>query len=155
MDTLLQQAIRLAQGASISALVCCCLYLWSSISLANNPSEADTPSPATVEMPPQHLKQDALLRIYRSNLLKKTYQHVIYPDSAIDNHHEGDVVLKVLINRRGEVESVMFDSRAKYNSLNKAALRAVKRTKPYPPVPQHLEGENFEILMPIRFRLTS
>ncbi|MBT8138437.1 MAG: energy transducer TonB [Gammaproteobacteria bacterium] len=100
-------------------------------------------------------QQSALLKIYRSNLLKKTYQHVVYPDSAISKNHEGEVVLMVTIDRKGKIRAIDYDTRARFNSLNKAASIAVKRAKPYPPVPAKLEGETFRISMPIRFRLQS
>ena len=99
-------------------------------------------------------EQIALLKIYRSNLLKKTYQHVVYPDSAIEKNHEGEVILTLTVDRNGRVQQIGFDSRARFNSLNKAASIAVKRAKPYPPVPKRLQGKSFEISMPIRFRLT-
>ena len=98
-------------------------------------------------------EQKGLFRIYRSNLLKKTYQHVIYPESAIDRNQQGDVVLKVEINRNGKVKSIVYDKRAEFNSLNKAATKAVYNAKPFPPAPARLEGDTFEVVMPIRFRL--
>jgi TonB family protein len=98
-------------------------------------------------------QQAGLFRIYRSNLLKKTYQHVIYPESAVDRNQQGDVVLTITISREGEVKSVDYRSRAEFNSLNKAATKAVFNAKPYPPAPARLQGETFEVVMPIRFRL--
>ncbi|MGB5325613.1 MAG: TonB family protein [Pseudomonadales bacterium] len=103
--------------------------------------------------PPASAEQSALLKIYRSNLLKQTYQHVVYPDSAIAKNHEGEVVLMVTVDRNGKVKAIDYDSRARFNSLNKAASIAVKRAKPYPPVPTRLDGETFQISMPIRFLL--
>ena len=98
-------------------------------------------------------QQAGLFRIYRSNLLKKTYQHVIYPGSAIDRDQQGDVILKLTISREGEIQNVDYDMRADFNSLNKAAARAVKNAMPYPAAPKQLLGETFEVIMPIKFRL--
>ena len=98
-------------------------------------------------------QQAGLFRIYRSNLLKKTYQHVIYPGSAIDRDQQGDVILKLTISREGEIQNMDYDKRADFSSLNKAAARAVENATPYPPAPKQLHGENFEIIMPIKFRL--
>jgi protein TonB len=98
-------------------------------------------------------QQAGLFRIYRSNLLKKTYQHVIYPGSAIDRDQQGDVILKLTISREGEIQKVDYDKRADFSSLNKAAARAVKNAMPYPPAPKQLYGETFEVIMPIKFRL--
>jgi len=98
-------------------------------------------------------QQAGLFRIYRSNLLKKTYQHVIYPGSAIDRDQQGDVVLKLTVSREGKIQKIDYDKRADFSSLNKAAARAVKNSMPYPPAPKQLHGETFEVIMPIKFRL--
>ena len=98
-------------------------------------------------------QQAGLFRIYRSNLLKKTYQHVIYPESAIDRNQQGDVILKLTISRDGKIQNVNYDKRADFNSLNKAAARAVKNSSPFPAAPKNLHGEFFEVIMPIKFRL--
>lgn len=111
---------------------------------------------SVVEVPPApqiSAEQAGLFRIYRSNLLKKTYQHVIYPESAIDRNQQGDVILKLIISRDGQIKSVQYGQRADFSSLNKAAARAVKNAKPYPPAPKRLNGETFEVTMPIKFRL--
>ncbi len=98
-------------------------------------------------------EQRGLFRIYRSNLLKKTYQHVIYPESAIDRNQTGDVILKITITRDGKIKTVDYHKRAEYNSLNKAATKAVYNAKPFPVAPSQLKGETFEVIMPIKFRL--
>ena len=117
----------------------------------NNPSQPATASTTGTPSP----QQIGLLRIYRSNLLKKTYQHVVYPESAIDRNQQGDVVLKITIRRDGKIEQVDYHRRAEFNSLNKAATRAVYQARPFPAAPARLEGENFVIVMPIKFRLAS
>ena len=115
-----------------------------------------TPKPQNTSIASEQLssaQQAGLFRIYRSNLLKKTYQHVIYPESAIDRNQQGDVILTLVIARDGQIQSVDYDKRADFSSLNKAAARAVKNATPYPPAPKQLNGESFEVIMPIKFRL--
>ena len=100
------------------------------------------------------VEQEGLLKIYRSNLMKRTYQYIVYPESAINLNREGEVVLRIVVDRNGKVIKSAYESRANYNSLNKAATRALNRAKPFPAVPARLKGEKFEMLIPIRFRLT-
>ncbi|NNL56758.1 MAG: hypothetical protein HKO71_03325, partial [Pseudomonadales bacterium] len=45
-----------------------------------------------------------LLRVYRSNLLKLTYQNLIYPTGAINRNQQGKVILQVTLNRQGKVK---------------------------------------------------
>jgi len=112
--------------------------------IKNTPAVSQTQSSA---------QQAGLFRIYRSSLLKKTYQHVIYPESAIDRNQQGDVILKLTISRDGKIQNVNYDKRADFSSLNKAAARAVKNSSPFPAAPKNLHGEFFEVIMPIKFRL--
>ena len=100
------------------------------------------------------LMQQALLKIYRSSLLKKTYQHVEYPETSIERNEEGDVILLLEIKRNGKVKSIGYHTKSRSHALNLAARSAVKRAKPFSAAPSALEGESFEITMPIRFRLT-
>lgn len=129
------------------------------IKINNTPMELglaqNTPETPKAEAAPavSSAEQKGLFRIYRSNLLKKTYQHVSYPESAIDRNQQGDVILKLTIDRNGKIKDVKYDKRADFSSLNKAAARAVKNAKPYPAAPKRLNGESFEVIMPIRFRL--
>lgn len=99
-------------------------------------------------------EQIGLFRIYRSNLLKLTYQHVIYPESAIERNQQGDVILVLIVNRSGDVKKIEFGERAAFSSLNRAAEQAVKNAKrSFPAAPSRLSGESFEVTMPIKFRL--
>lgn len=101
------------------------------------------------------LLQQVLLKIYRSNLLKKTYKHVVYPESSIKINEEGEVILIVQVDRNGKVLDVDYESKSPSSALNRAARNAVKRAKPFSKAPKALEGDNFDIQMPIRFRLTN
>lgn len=122
------------------------------LTLASNGNKKRLP-PDSIESASDS-QQKGLLRIYRSNLLKKTYKHIMYPDSAIERNQEGDVILRITIDRTGEVHDIKYDLRSEFNSLNKAALSAIEDAQPFPVVPIRIKGERFELLMPIRFRLT-
>lgn len=100
------------------------------------------------------LLQQALLKIYRSNLLKRTYRHVQYPASSIERNEEGDVILMVEILRSGKVKNIRYKTKAQAQALNLAARTAVKQARPFSAAPSALEGDSFKISMPIRFRLT-
>lgn len=122
--------------------------------------EIDTPSKEEIARQAQEeqkaaLMQQVLLKIYRSNLLKKTYKHVVYPESSIELNEEGEVVLIVNVDRSGKVLDVNYESRTPSKALNRAATNAVKRAKPFSAAPDALVGEKFAIRMPIRFRLTN
>jgi len=122
---------------------------------ASSGEKTSTDAKQTKEQEKALLLQKVLLKIYRSNLLKKTYKHVVYPESSIQINEEGEVVLMVQVDRKGKVLDINYESKSPSRALNRAARNAVKQAKPYSKVPAALEGEQFEIQMPIRFRLTN
>ena len=98
---------------------------------------------------------EQLLNVYRSNILALTYQNLIYPTRAIDRGQEGNVVLKWSVSRKGTVKDVSFEKNSAHALLDRAASKAVEKASPYPDVPRKLKGSNFEITLPIKFKLSS
>ena len=99
----------------------------------------------------QDNKKD-LLKFYRSTILSTTYKKIVYPSKAIDKNQQGKVVIKVTVNRDGEVKTVNIKEKSKFKLLNQAANKAVAKAH-YPSVPAELEGDEFEFLLPIQFSL--
>ncbi len=114
---------------------------------------ADKGSAEKSEAQSEDDEQGRLLRAYTSNALKLTYLNTQYPRRAMDFKQEGLVVLKVTINRKGDVEDISEETRSKHNLLNRAARQAVNETEPYPEVPKGLKGDTIELTMPFQFRL--
>ena len=92
-------------------------------------------------------------QLYHSKLLKWTYKYISYPKRAAKRNQEGSVRLSVTIDRKGNVKTVAPIEESNFGSLNKEAIKAVKRASPFPPMPDALSGEDFEFSMPIVFRL--
>lgn len=92
-------------------------------------------------------------QLYHSELLKWTYKHIRYPSRAIERNQQGSVRIAVVINRNGELISTTELEGSRYNTLNRAAIKAVEKASPFPAVPAEIEGEEFAFSMPIIFRL--
>lgn len=92
-------------------------------------------------------------QMYHSQLLRWTYQNINYPKRAISRGHEGSVRLAVVIDRQGNVKNVVEVESSQYDSLNREALNAVERAKPFPAIPDTIKGEEFAFSLPIQFRL--
>ncbi|MBE0500296.1 MAG: energy transducer TonB [Desulfuromonadales bacterium] len=75
-----------------------------------------------------------------------------YPETALRYRWEGEVWLKVLIDRSGGVKSVIVEQSSDYNILDQAA---VKRVESWEFEPARIGGESTEgvIRIPIRFKL--
>ncbi|MGI9285822.1 MAG: TonB family protein [Pseudomonadales bacterium] len=98
-------------------------------------------------------RENGLLSLYKSNLLKRVYGFVIYPERAIDRNQEGTVVLQVTVNRKGKVLNIKNDEPSRYRLLNSAATRAIKKASPFPAAPRKLKGSKFDLEFPIVFRI--
>ena len=98
-------------------------------------------------------KNSGLRLLYRSNVMKMIYGRVVYPSRSIDRDQEGEVVLKVILKRNGELVSASVDKESEYKLLNKAALRAVELAEPFPNAPEKLTDKQIELLVPIRFQI--
>jgi TonB family C-terminal domain len=92
-------------------------------------------------------------QIYIAKLTKWTSNFVTYPRGALRNQQEGTVRLTVTLARDGRVKDVQILEKSEYDTLNKAATRAVKSASPYPAVPDTIAGEQFLFTVPVVFRL--
>jgi protein TonB len=92
-------------------------------------------------------------QIYIAKLTKWTTNFVTYPRGALRNQQQGVVRLTVTLARDGRVKDVQILEKSEYDTLNKAATRAVKSASPYPAVPDTIPGEQFLFTVPVAFRL--
>lgn len=92
-------------------------------------------------------------QIYIAKLTKWTGNFVTYPRGALRNQQQGTVRLTVTLARDGRVKDVQILEKSEYDTLNKAATRAVKSASPYPAVPDAITGEQFLFTVPVVFRL--
>ena len=97
--------------------------------------------------------QDALLRTYRSNAIKLTYLNTNYPSRSISSNHQGLIKLRIKLDRSGEIIEIIEEEQSKYRLLNNAALTAVKKTAPYPEIPEGLQGDEIDFTLPFNFKL--
>lgn len=92
-------------------------------------------------------------QIYIAKLAKWTSNFVKYPRSALRSQQEGTVRLTVTLRRDGRIQDVQVLEKSEYETLNKAATRAVKSASPYPAVPEEITGEQFLFTVPVVFKL--
>ncbi|MGK0500749.1 MAG: protein TonB, partial [Oceanicoccus sp.] len=115
-------------------------------------SEAITQAKAK-EPSSEEIEQTKLLKAYSSNVLKLTYLNTQYPKRSMDFKQEGIVVLEVSINRRGSLLETRKVTESKHDLLNKAAIKAVKKSAPFPEPPNTLKGNIIKVKLPFNFKL--
>lgn len=78
----------------------------------------------------------------------------IYPEEARAGGMEGETVVRIRINRRGDVHYYALERTTGYQVLDRAALDMVRRANPVPAVPSdYPPGEVLEFLIPVSFNL--
>jgi len=94
------------------------------------------------------LKMEWAARVLRHLEL---YKH--YPREAAAQHAEGVAYLRFSIDRSGTVLHAYLDKSSGYDLLDGAALALVRKASPLPSPPSELEGDIFELEIPITFSL--
>lgn len=78
----------------------------------------------------------------------------LYPEEARANGEQGRSVVRVRIDRRGNIRYSAIESSAGSELLDIATLDMVRRANPVPAVPDdYPDGEVFEFLIPVTYKL--
>ncbi len=121
------------------------------------PSATPTPTPVPLpseEPAPDWAPEKILVEsLYQSKLRRAAKQEFEYPRRAADKGQEGNVRLRVTINRSGQVKKVDILEKSKYATINRAAKNTVRRSGPYLEVPEEISGEEYQFNLLMVFKL--
>jgi protein TonB len=92
-------------------------------------------------------------RDYTPLVVRKIYQNISYPNRAVSKNQQGTVRVAIMIGRSGELLNVQTTQGSDYSSLDRAALKAVEKSAPFPTLPEQITASSFELSIPITFRL--
>ncbi|WP_288130959.1 energy transducer TonB [Microbulbifer sp.] len=99
------------------------------------------------------VKQQSTVEQYASILNNHTMKNIRYPARAERKRREGNVILRITIDKSGQVKDIEVVEESNYSSLNREALRSVERSNPYPAIPANLGIDSYSFTIPIRFKL--
>ncbi|VUD52652.1 hypothetical protein TDB9533_01673 [Thalassocella blandensis] len=94
-------------------------------------------------------------QLYYTQLAKYTHKFLQYPQRAWDRGREGNIRLRVTIDRDGKVINTELLEEARYRSLNREAQDAVKRASPYPPMPEEVSGKDYSFTFRVAFKIVN
>jgi len=77
-----------------------------------------------------------------------------YPDQAQKQHREGRVNVRFMVTRDGMASSVEIAQGCRYDSLNRAAVQAVRSAAPFPRPPASLFDGPLRVEVTVIFQLT-
>ncbi len=121
------------------------------------PKEVATPAPAEViSKIPNIVPQEQVtqyLESYSSLLANAIAKYKQYPKIAQMRGWQGTVIADLEIDSKGAVMSVKIKKSSTYEVLDNEALEMIKKASPFPAPPENLRGKNFNVLVPISFKL--
>ena len=91
---------------------------------------------------------------YEQKLALWLQKNKIYPQQASDQGLEGDALVRLQIDRLGNIRFYELAEKTPHRMLDEAVIRMVERSDPVPPVPDDYPGEFIlEFLLPVTFKL--
>lgn len=92
---------------------------------------------------------------YESKLLARLERNKRYPNAARRRGQEGTVTIRFTISQSGKLLSHKIIKPSKHERLNKAAEKMLKKSSPFPPVPDEiLNGQSqYTVTVPVGFNL--
>lgn len=99
-------------------------------------------------------QQAEVKTIYEQTISLWIQKFKLYPESARAQAMQGSTVIRLRIDRRGNIRYSALEGNTGFEELDRAALDMVRRANPVPAVPNgYPEGEMFEFLIPVNFAI--
>jgi protein TonB len=121
------------------------------------PKEVAPPAPAeAISKIPNVVPQEQVtqsIESYSSLLANAIAKYKQYPKIAQMRGWQGTVIADLEIDSKGSVISVKIKKSSTYEVLDNEALEMIKKASPFPAPPDNLRGKNFNVLVPISFKL--
>ncbi|MBL8436636.1 MAG: energy transducer TonB [Zoogloeaceae bacterium] len=115
------------------------------ISIPAPPAATPTPIPAQPD--------PALVAGYRERLANLLAREQTYPRIAAARGWEGEVVLRVVIARKGQLVNVQVLRSSGHPVLDEHALALVADVQPFPALPLELPGNDLTVTVPVHYHL--
>ena len=95
-----------------------------------------------------------ILQRFAQIVRRKIESKKIYPLAARRSMIEGRVGVKITILNDGQLEKVEIIESSGYEILDKAALKSVRSSIPFPPVPEEAKRERIQMSIYLIFKMT-
>lgn len=112
---------------------------------------AETVSKISNIVPQEQVTQH--LESYSSLLANAIAKYKQYPKIAQMRGWQGTIIVDLEIDSKGNVMSIKVKKSSTYEVLDNEALEMIRKASPFPAPPESLRGKNFNVLVPISFKL--
>jgi TonB family protein len=115
----------------------------------------DVGAPATGDAPGSSNARDAeMISRYTQVISLWIQKFQVYPSEAHKKGLEGDTVVRIRIDRQGNIGYYILEHSTGYEELDHAAIDMIRRANPVPAVPaDYPPGDILEFLVPVTFHL--
>jgi len=117
---------------------------------------APSPPAETISKIPNIVPQEQVtqhIESYSSLLANAIAKYKQYPKIAQMRGWQGTVIADLEIDTKGAVISIKIKKSSTYEVLDNEALEMIRKASPFPAPPESLRGKNFNVLVPISFKL--
>jgi protein TonB len=90
---------------------------------------------------------------YLDQVARLTSRFRRYPASAFENKQAGRVVTRVTISRDGGLIDVQIDTSSGWPVIDAAEIETIRKSAPFPPVPNDMPGDPLILILPIHYDL--
>lgn len=98
--------------------------------------------------------QEEIIRRYEQLISIWIQQHKMYPKSAKDQGVQGSALVRIRIDRQGNIKYFKMEQSTGYSILDDAIVAMVRAADPVPPVPANYPAGNLiEFLIPVSYKL--
>lgn len=114
---------------------------------------SNNPSPLTTNTESGTIKKEKAL--YYATLAQWLERHKKYPTIARRRNQQGEVTIKFVLNRQGDLLRYELVTPSEHHSLNTATIKMLERASPMPIPPKEIIGEKTELefTIPVNFNL--
>lgn len=95
-----------------------------------------------------------IMRRYEQIISQWIQKFKLYPEEARTQNMEGETVVRIRIDRQGNIKYHALERSTGYQILDRAAIAMIRRANPVPAVPHdYPQGDRMEFLIPVTFHL--
>ena len=126
------------------------------VAAASGTAVVAPPAPQLAHTPPAlpaPRPQSELLDGYRQRLSELLARQHEYPRIAAMRGWEGEVRLRLKVARKGNLLGVQLDRSSGFEVLDQHALAMLETLASLPPLPEALESNEIQVVVPINYRL--
>ena len=88
---------------------------------------------------------------YAATLLTWLEKHKEYPRMARSRRQQGTVIVYFIVDRDGIIITSRIEQTSGYSALDDEALKMLARAQPLPGIPNDIEGNSLELVVPVEF----